>query len=78
MQVAELLGCRGSEIVFTSGGSEANNHALNGVFFARGRADARSPRGPLITQGLFLGDAPANPAYAHRHCTVYGQIGTQL
>src|SRR6266699_3162471 len=40
MQVAELLGCKGNEIVFTSGGSEANNHALKGVFFVCGRADA--------------------------------------
>lgn len=40
MQVAELLGCRATEIVFTSGGSEANNHALKGMFFASGRADA--------------------------------------
>jgi len=33
-QVAALLGCEASEIVFTSGGSEANNHALKGAFFA--------------------------------------------
>ncbi len=33
-QVAALLGCADDEIVFTSGGSEANNHALKGVFFA--------------------------------------------
>ncbi|NJD56142.1 MAG: cysteine desulfurase [Nitrospirae bacterium] len=34
-QVAESLGCDPAEIVFTSGGSEANNHALKGVFFAK-------------------------------------------
>lgn len=34
-QVATLLGCEEDEIVFTSGGSEANNLALNGVYFAR-------------------------------------------
>src|SRR5262245_42308557 len=34
-QVAGLLGCRSDEIVFTSGGSEADNLALKGVFFAR-------------------------------------------
>ena len=34
-QVANLLGCEPSEIVFTSGGSESNNLALKGVFFAR-------------------------------------------
>jgi cysteine desulfurase len=33
-QVAELLHCRSDEIVFTSGGSESNNHAIKGVFFA--------------------------------------------
>jgi cysteine desulfurase len=34
-QVAALLGCAPEEIVFTSGGSEANNFALKGAFFAR-------------------------------------------
>jgi cysteine desulfurase len=39
-QVAALLGCQNDEIVFTSGGSEANNLALKGVFFAlRGKGD---------------------------------------
>ena len=33
-QVAALLGCRSDEVVFTSGGSEANNLALKGIFFA--------------------------------------------
>jgi cysteine desulfurase len=33
-QIASLLGCSSGEIVFTSGGSEANNHALKGVAFA--------------------------------------------
>ena len=33
-QVARLLGCASDEVVFTSGGSEANNHALKGVAFA--------------------------------------------
>jgi cysteine desulfurase len=34
-QVAALLGAAPDEVVFTSGGSEANNMALKGVFFAR-------------------------------------------
>jgi cysteine desulfurase len=39
-QVAALLGCEGGEIVFTSGGSEANNLALKGVAWAlRARGD---------------------------------------
>ena len=33
-QVAGLLECLPSEIVFTSGGSESNNHAIKGLFFA--------------------------------------------
>ena len=33
-QVADLLQCSPSEIVFTSGGSESNNHAIKGLFFA--------------------------------------------
>ncbi len=33
-QVAELLNCETEEIVFTSGGSESNNHVLKGVYYA--------------------------------------------
>lgn len=36
-QVANLLGAEPGEIVFTGGGSEASNHALKGVVFARMR-----------------------------------------
>ena len=35
-QVASCLGCDADEIVFTSGGSEANNTAIRGVIAARG------------------------------------------
>ena len=34
-QVAALLGCEPARIVLTSGGTEANNHAIKGAFFAR-------------------------------------------
>src|SRR5208283_689439 len=34
-QVAALLGAQPDEIVFTGGGSEASNHAIKGVVFAR-------------------------------------------
>lgn len=33
-QVAALLGCESAEIIFTSGGSEANNLAIKGSYFA--------------------------------------------
>lgn len=36
-QVADLLGCTPDEIVFTSGGSESNNFALKGAFYASSR-----------------------------------------
>lgn len=45
-QVAELLGCEPKEIVFTSGGSESNNHAIKGTFFA----NARRKRHIITTQ----------------------------
>jgi cysteine desulfurase len=34
--VAAFLHCSPEEIIFTSGGSESNNHALKGTFFAQG------------------------------------------
>lgn len=36
--VAEVLGCRSTEVVFTSGGSESINAALKGVAFAQKKA----------------------------------------
>lgn len=40
-QAADLLGAHRDEILFTSGGSEANNHALKGVVFGRLRGFGR-------------------------------------
>ena len=37
VEVAGLIGASADEVVFTSGGSEANNAALKGVFFAARR-----------------------------------------
>ncbi len=54
-QVASLLGCGPQEIVLTSGGSEANNYALKGVFFANGKA------GPHIVTSQVEHPAIFNP-----------------
>jgi cysteine desulfurase len=43
-RVAGLLGCMPEEIVFTSGGSESNNHAIKGTFLA-----LREKGGHIIT-----------------------------
>lgn len=34
MRVSHLLGCDAPEVIFTSGGSESNNHAIKGIFYA--------------------------------------------
>lgn len=42
--VAAVLGARPSEVVFTSGGTEADNLAVKGLFWARRAADPRRSR----------------------------------
>jgi cysteine desulfurase len=43
-RVAQALDCRPSEVVFTSGGTEADNLALKGLFWSRRDADPRRVR----------------------------------
>jgi cysteine desulfurase len=43
-QIAEAYGARPSEVVFTSGGTEADNLAVKGLFWARRDEDARRRR----------------------------------
>ena len=42
--IAQALGCRPGEVVFTSGGTEADNLALKGVYWARRAQDPRRTR----------------------------------
>jgi cysteine desulfurase len=43
-QLAASLGARPSEVIFTAGGTEADNLAVKGIFWARRAADARRHR----------------------------------
>ena len=43
-QLAEALGARPSEVLFTSGGTESDNLAVKGLFWARRQADSRRRR----------------------------------
>jgi cysteine desulfurase len=51
-EVAALIGARANEIVFVSGGTEANNLAIRGITDAQGKTEARSTtEGPQAAPG---------------------------
>ena len=54
-QVADLIGAKPSEIIFTSGGSESNNHALKGI------ASAYKEKGDHIITSIIEHPAITNP-----------------
>jgi cysteine desulfurase len=80
-EVAALLGAQPDEIVFTSGGSEASNHAIKGVVFQRvshGLLDAalrglwqRSAKAHLVISAIEH-PATANP------CAFLRRLGCQI
>ena len=50
-QIAEVLNARPSEVVFTSGGTEADNLAVKGLYWARQQPARRVDRGLHVLRG---------------------------
>ncbi len=65
-QVAELIGCQPNEVIFTSGGTEANNMVLKGV------AEAYSARGEHVITSAIEHPAVLEPCdfLAHHGCRI--------
>ena len=70
-QVAGLIGAAPSEIVFTSGGTEATNHALKGLVLARLAGVARGSAPHVVTSTV------EHPATAET-CAFLERLGAQI
>lgn len=68
-QVAALLGCAPDEVVFTSGGTEANNLAIRGAMEAAGQ------RGPIVTSIVEHPATEAPCAWLERRGTPITRLG---
>ena len=51
-QVASLIGCSPDDLMFTSGGTEANNHAIKGVAWANHSTNSGGRRDHIITSSI--------------------------
>ena len=51
-QVTSLIGCSPDDLVFTSGGTEANNHAIKGVAWANPSTSPGERRNEIITSNI--------------------------
>jgi cysteine desulfurase len=51
-QIAQAFGARPSEVVFTSGGTEADNLAIKGMYWARQAESARGPRKRVLATAI--------------------------
>ena len=51
-QVASLIGCGNEDLIFTSGGTEANNHAIKGVAWANSSTGSGERRNHIITSAI--------------------------
>jgi len=71
-QVAALLGCDDDEVIFTSGGTEANNLAIRGV------AEARSERQHVVTTVIEHPATEQPCAWLERHGTRLTRIGVDV
>ncbi len=69
-QVAALLNARLQEIVFTSGGTESDNHAIFGVYSAAAQSVTNSGATPHIITSLIEHEAVLNTCQALEKCGI--------